>query len=87
MHSAQPGSSTSAAEVLGVSLRGLWLLVRDREYFLGADNFPWFANASVRDVYNVSLEHGHIVRWPALDIDLELDSLTAPELWPLVARR
>lgn len=86
MPSAQPGSSTSAVEVLGVSPRGLWLLVRDREYFLDAENLPWFAAASVRDVYDVVLEHGHIVRWPKLDVDLELESLANPEAWPLVWR-
>ncbi len=86
MPSVQPGSSTSAAEVLGVSPRGLWLLVRDREYFLDSAQFPWFASASVRAVYDVVLEHGHILHWPQLDIDLELDSLTDPERWPLVAR-
>jgi hypothetical protein len=86
MPSVQPGSSTLAVEVLGVSPRGLWLLVRDREYFLDSKDFPWFANATVRSVYDVVLEHGHILHWPQLDVDLELDSLTAPDRWPLVAR-
>ena len=86
MPSAQPGTTTSAAEVQGVSPRGLWLLVADREYFLPTTEFPWFAAAVVRDVYNVELHHGHILHWPALDIDLDVQSLVAPEEWPLVWR-
>ncbi len=87
MPSSQPHVDPASVEVLEVSPRGLWLRVRDREYFLDSTNFPWFVTASVRDVYQVTLEHGHIVRWPALDVDLELESLTAPVLWPLVAKR
>jgi hypothetical protein len=66
--------------------RDLCLLVRDRECFLDSAHFPWFAEASVRDVYDVELQHGHIVRWPQLNIDLELESLANPEAWPLVWR-
>lgn len=86
MLSAQPGPSTLAVEVMSVSPRGLWLLVRDREYWLDARDFPWFADAKVRDVYEVELEHDHILHWPKLDIDLELDSLSDPGRWQLVAR-
>jgi len=75
-----------AVEVLSVSPTGLWLLVRDREYWLDVRDFPWFVDAKVRDVYEVELEHGHILHWPKLDIDLELDSLGDPGRWPLVAR-
>ncbi len=86
MLSAPSGANTSAIEVQAVSPRGLWLFVRDREYFLPAEQFPWFVAAAVRDVYDVELQHGHIVHWPALDIDLELQSLATPEDWPLVWR-
>jgi hypothetical protein len=60
--------------------------VRDREYWLDVRDFPWFAAAAVRDVYDVELEHGHILHWPKLDIDLELDSLSEPSRWPLVSK-
>lgn len=84
MTSEAAGVSTSAVEVQAVSPRGLWLWVMDCEYFLSTEQFPWFAAASVRDVYHVELHHGHLLRWPALDVDLELQSLAAPDQWPLV---
>jgi hypothetical protein len=86
MRSAQLGDSTSAVEVQAITPRGVWLVVRDREYFLGHEEFPWFRVATVADVCRVHLEHGHVLHWPALDVDLELDSLTEPEAWPLVWR-
>lgn len=86
MLSAPLGASTSAVEVQSVSPRGLWLWVMDCEYFLPTEQFPWFAGACVRDVYNVELHHGHILHWPKIDVDLDLASLRAPESWPLVAK-
>lgn len=86
MPSVTPGANTSAVEVQGVSPRGLWLLVNDREFFLPAADFPWFADARVVDVYRVELLHGHVLHWPALDVDLDVASLDAPGEWPLVWR-
>lgn len=86
MLSAALGNSTLAVEVQSVSPRGLWLWVMDREYFLPTEQFPWFARAKVRDVFEVELHNGHILHWPALDVDLDVACLTAPENWPLVAK-
>lgn len=83
---AAPGKNTSAAEVQSVSPRGLWIWVLDQEFFLPSEQFPWFQKASVVDVYNVELHHGHVLHWPALDVDLELASLAEPERWPLVCK-
>jgi len=81
-------SSTDATQVRvqAVSPRGLWLWLKEREYFLPTEQFPWFAAAAVRDVYRVELLHGHVLHWPALDVDLDVDSLERPEDWPLVWR-
>ena len=86
MSSVAAGASTSAVEVQAVSPRGLWLWVMDCEYFLPADQFPWFVDASVQDVYDVELHHGHVLHWPKLDVDLELQSLSSPDQWPLIWR-
>lgn len=86
MLSATPGTNTSAIEVQAVSPRGVWLWVMDCEYFLPTEQFPWFASASVRDVYDVELHHGHILHWPKLDVDLDLSGLRTPENWPLIAK-
>ncbi len=55
MKSAAPGQSTSLAEVINVSPRGFWLFVGDRELFVPFNQFPWFREASVREIADVQL--------------------------------
>ena len=78
--------STSGAEVIQISPRGLWLLVNDTEYFLPYEDFPWFQKATVEQIHHVQLIHGFHLRWPDLDVDLALDSLNHLAQYPLVYR-
>lgn len=82
----RPGKSTSVVEVQGLSRYGLWLLVGETEFYLPFDEFPWFAEARVRDAYEVEFLHGTHLYWPKLDVDLDLDSLHHPEDYPLIYR-
>ena len=78
------GRSASRVEVSLVSQKGIWVLVGEREYFLATGEYPWFAEAKVAEVMNVELlGKGHL-RWPDLDVDLEVESLEYPERYPLV---
>lgn len=73
-------------EVANISPFGVWVLVSGNEYFLDHKKFPLLKGASVEDVLNVeSPRVGHL-RWPALDVDLHLQSISSPEQLPLVAR-
>ncbi len=83
MPSRARGNNISAVEVQGVSRHGLWLAVHGKEYLLSFEKYPWFKNATIDAIYQVSLHHGHHLHWPTLDIDLELDSLEHPEQYPL----
>ena len=81
-----PGSVTSAIEVTNISQHGFWVLVDGRELFLPFAEFPWFMRAPVEAILRV--EHpapGHL-RWPALDLDLALESIESPERFPLKSR-
>lgn len=77
-------SPTINIEVLNISKHGLWLLLRQREYFLAFKNFPWFKEATISSVLHVELPQPHHLYWPDLDVDLELESLEMPEKYPLV---
>ena len=79
------GTSTSPAKVTNVDTHGIWIIVRNKEYFLSHEDFPWFRKARVEDVLNVELHHGVHLYWPALDVDLAVDSLENPGKYPLVA--
>ena len=85
MKSAIIGNGISKAEVLNVSPHGFWLFVAGREHFLGFDNFPWFRNAPVGQLFNVEFSHGNHLHWPELDVDLDLERIEHPEKFPLVA--
>ena len=78
------GASTSKVEVTNIDCFGFWLLVEDKEYFLPYEDFPWFRKATIDQIANVQLLNKDHLHWPALDVDLCLDSLAKPETFPLV---
>ncbi len=81
-----PGINTLEVEILNIDLHGLWLFANGREYFLPYGEFPWFREAKVADVLNVELLHEFHLRWPSLDIDLDLNSLEDIGKTPLIYR-
>ena len=86
MKSGQRGKSTSGVEVSNVSRHGFWIFLGDREVFASFKDFPWFEDASIRELTTVELPSPHHLYWPELDIDLAVDSLDHPERYPLVSR-
>ena len=86
MKSGQRGKSTSGVEVSNVSRHGFWIFLGDREVFASFKDFPWFEDASIKEITTVELPSPHHLYWPELDIDLAVDSLDHPERYPLVSR-
>ena len=66
-----------------INARGTLLYVKEKEYYLPYDRFLWFKDAKVSDVLAVSMPDSESLRWEAMDIDLELDSLVHPERYPI----
>jgi hypothetical protein len=87
MRSALRGKSISTAEVSNIAPDGFWLLVDARELFVPFKDFPWFQNATIREITSVERPSPHHLRWPDLDIDLTLESIEHPERFPLVSRQ
>ena len=86
MTSVRRGKRTSGVEVTNVSRRGFWLLLDDREIFVPFEEFPWFRDAAIGQILEVERPNSEHIYWPALDIDLALDSLEHPERYPLISR-
>jgi hypothetical protein len=86
MSSAAPGTIASAVEVTNVSTHGFWLLLRGGEYFVPFAQFPWFREAPIGKLLNVTLPAAHHLYWPDLDIDLAVESIIHPERFPLVSK-
>jgi hypothetical protein len=72
--------------VTNVSPHGFWLFIGERELFVPFSHFPWFREASVRQITNVQLPSPHHLYWPELDIDLAVESIEHPEMFPLVSK-
>ena len=86
MKSAPRGKATSDVEVTNVSQHGFWILIGEREMYASFKDFPWFEEASIRQLTTVELPSPHHLYWPELDVDLAVDSLDHPERYPLVSR-
>src|ERR1700682_107398 len=84
MKSATSGPSTSPAEVTNVSPHGFWLFIGERELFVPFKGFPWFREASVREITNVQLPSAHHLYWPDLDNHPAGETDEQPGKFPLV---
>ncbi|MBR3649166.1 MAG: hypothetical protein IKN52_02850 [Victivallales bacterium] len=71
------------AEVEIVSPQGLLIMVEGHRYFAAFSDFPFLAELSAREVFEMEYcGHGHI-RWEAADIDLNTEILSNPDAYHL----
>jgi hypothetical protein len=70
-------------EITNISIHGIWLYVKGKEYFLPYEDYPWFKDARLSEIHHVQLLHENHLYWPKLDVDLSLDCLEHPEKYPL----
>ena len=82
MSSEELGENTSVVEVTHIDTRGLWLYVDGTEHCMPFDEFPWFADATVRQISRVQRLGPDHFHWPDLDVDLTLDMIDHPERYP-----
>ena len=83
MSSATLGTNT--LEVTDISQHGVWLYWNEREHFLPYEHFPWFKEAKVKEILNVTQEGVEHLHWSDLDVDLSLSMIEEPERYPLVS--
>ena len=81
-----PGTATLKVEVTNISQHGFWLLLDGRELFLPFDEFPWFKQATIEAILRVARPAPAHLHWPALDVDLSVDSIEQPKRYPLKSK-
>ena len=81
-----PGVFTSEIEVSLVSNKGFWLLLDNEELFVTYAEFPWFKRATVEQITTIERPSVNHLYWPMLDIDLAVESIRDPTLFPLIAK-
>lgn len=78
--------NTLKPEITNISEHGFWMLFKDKEYFLPFEQFPWFRNATVRQISDIQLWHNQHLYWPSLDVDLSFRIIEQPEKYKLIAK-
>ena len=81
-----PGVFTSEIEVYLVSNKGFWLLLDNEELFVTYAEFPWFKRATVEQITTIERPSVNHLYWPMLDVDLAVESIRDPTLFPLIAK-
>lgn len=72
------------AEVTNISPNGLWVLSNDKEYFIDYKDYPFFSNATIKQIADVEADAFGNLHWKDLDVDIELESLESPEDYPMM---
>ncbi len=76
-----------SVKVVSINADGIFINAFGRDYFLSYHRLPWFKNAKVSDILNVTNIGTSAISWNKLDVDIEIDSLNYPEKYPLVMKR
>ena len=76
-------SKGTLVSVENITPFGIWIFVKEKEYFLSYKDYPYFKDQTLSSIQNVQLLHGYHLYWPELDVDLEIDNLENPEKYPL----
>lgn len=80
------GTATSAVEVTHISQHGFWLLLQGEELLVPFADFPWFKQATISQLLEVKWPSENHLYWPALDIDLSVESIRNPAAFPLISK-
>ena len=78
------GTDILEVEVVQIDRHGIWLNVKDTEYFLSYKEYPWFKDAKVSALLNIELLHENHLHWPDLDVDLTTEMLSDPQKYTLI---
>ena len=80
-------TASTLASVLMINGDGIMLSICGKDYFLSYNRIPWMRDATISSVLNVRMSGRNAIEWPALDVDLEIESLKHPERYPLIMKR
>jgi ethanolamine utilization protein EutA (predicted chaperonin) len=72
-----------ANTVSNISYLGFWIIVNNKEYFVPFKDYPVFKKSSLDHIFKVKMISPQQLRWKDLDVDIEIDALERPTLFPL----
>ncbi|WP_103921052.1 DUF2442 domain-containing protein, partial [Candidatus Venteria ishoeyi] len=68
MNSQIAGNDILDVEITNISSHGIWLFTENQEFFMPYEDFPWFKDATIRDVLIVEKQSPGHFYWPNLDV-------------------
>ncbi len=77
------GQNILDVEITNISSHGLWLFTENQEFFMPYEDFPWFKEATIREILNVEQPSPGHFYWPDLDVDLSIKMIQNPQYFPL----
>jgi len=80
------GTVTSQTEITHISSHGVWLIKGDKELFMSYTDFPWFKDALIGKVLNITEPTPGYFYCPGLDVDLGIESIEHTERFPFIGR-
>ncbi|HEX7122955.1 MAG TPA: DUF2442 domain-containing protein [Gemmatimonadaceae bacterium] len=83
MKASQGAVSSLDVELVTVSPEGFTLSLGDREVFVDFELFPWFREATIDEIANVTRPDPDRLHWERLDVDLSIDAIEHSEHSPL----
>ena len=83
MNSKVAGKNILDVEITNISSHGVWLFIENQEFFMSYDDFPWFQDATLRDILFVQQPSPGHFYWPNLDVDLSIEIIQNPGRFPL----
>lgn len=83
MNSFSNGTGILTNDITNITNVGFWLICNGKEYFVAFDDYPAFKKATVDNIFNVKYIADRQINWPDLDIDIEIEALEKPDLFPL----
>ncbi len=57
------------------------------EFFLPFSEFPWFREATIAQITEVEALTPNHLYWPALDVDLSVESIKNPSRFPPISKQ
>jgi Protein of unknown function (DUF2442) len=84
MNSSKNGISTFSSSVTNIEKFGFWMIIENREYFIAFKDYPHFNKATIEEIFDFKMTSKNQLHWKKLDIDIELEALEKPHLFPLI---
>lgn len=86
MKSKIAGKNILEVEITNISEHGFWMLYGEKEYFLPFNDFPWFRNARIAEISDITLLKEKHFFWEKLDVELTLNMIENPQNYPLISK-